>query len=205
MHLEVLNPEAKSIFLKLRNFPEFYLVGGTALALQIAHRISVDFDLFSQKEIPEVLLSKIERIFSDCKIDILVNNKEELTILLNQIKTTFFNYPFPVISKLANFEGVKILIVSEIAAAKAYALGRRATYKDYIDLYFILSEKHCSLEQLITVSQQKYQDKFDPRLFLEQLIYLKDIKDTDIRFLKKPVSREKLETFFQEEVKKLNL
>ena len=105
MHLEVLTPEAKSIFKKIKNFPEFYLVGGTALALQIGHRISVDFDLFNDKKISRRLLGKIEKNFKEFKIDVLVNNPGELTLFLNGVKTTFFNYPFPIVRKLINFEG----------------------------------------------------------------------------------------------------
>lgn len=205
MHQEALIPEAKDIFAKLKNFRNFYLVGGTALALQIGHRISVDFDLFSDKKIPEDLLNDIEKIFSDYQIDILVNNPYELTIFLNKIKTTFFRYPFPVILGFIDFQKVKIVKILEIAAMKAHALGRRATYKDYIDLYFILSEKHCSLEEIIKTAQEKYGDKFDPRLFLEQLIYLEDVKDMEIQFLKKIIGRKESQYFFEKEVKKIKL
>ncbi|MEA3292883.1 MAG: nucleotidyl transferase AbiEii/AbiGii toxin family protein [Patescibacteria group bacterium] len=58
MYLEVIELKKKKVFQKLNNFSEFYLVGGTGLALQIGHRISVDFDLFSQKDIPKNFLKK---------------------------------------------------------------------------------------------------------------------------------------------------
>jgi len=67
---------------------------------------------------------------------------------------------------------------------KAYALGRRATLNDYVDLYFVLKEKAGSLEQIIASGERKYGREFDPRLFLEQLIYLKDVEKIEIRFLK---------------------
>ena len=156
MHLEALNSEARKIFYELKNFPDFYLVGGTALALQIGHRVSLDFDLFSDKKIPKNLIAKIKNAIPKSKIEILVNRSDDLTLLLNQVKITFFTYPFPVILKFVNFKGVRILSIKEIAAAKAYALGQRATYKDYIDLYFILRERHCSLEQVIKLAQKKY-------------------------------------------------
>ena len=65
MQLAALKLEQRKIFKKLRYFSEFYLVGGTALALQIGHRISVDFDLFSTKEIPPALLPRAKRIFKE--------------------------------------------------------------------------------------------------------------------------------------------
>jgi hypothetical protein len=52
MYLWALKLKQKNIFSRLNRFPQFYLAGGTALALQMGHRISVDFDLFSKKEIP---------------------------------------------------------------------------------------------------------------------------------------------------------
>ena len=68
MKLEALKSERQKIFEKLKYFPEFYLVGGTALALQMGHRISVDFDLFSAKEIPASLLGKVKKVFREFKI-----------------------------------------------------------------------------------------------------------------------------------------
>lgn len=98
-----------------------------------------------------------------------------------------------------------MLPVKEIAATKAYALGRRATYKDYVDLYFIVSERHCSIEQIISTAKSRYKGEFNGRLFLEQLIYLKDIEETPIRFLKKSVTKNEIEFFFRKEVKKVKL
>ncbi len=86
MHLEVIPKENINIFQKLSNFNNFYLAGGTALALQIGHRISVDFDFFSDKEIDKNLLNKVKKVFPDKEIITSVNNPDELTILINQQK-----------------------------------------------------------------------------------------------------------------------
>lgn len=205
MHLEAITLEQKRILDKLKNFPEYYLVGGTALALQIGHRISIDFDFFSEKEILPELFSKIKKIFKDLKIKIVINHSEQLTVDINKINVTFVKYSFPLIFKFKEYNGIKMLQVSEIAATKAYALERRATLKDYVDLYYILSEKHLSLSKIIEICQKKYKNEFDPRLFLEQLIYLEDLEEMKIEFLKKPVSKEEIAEFFEQEVKKLKL
>lgn len=205
MHQEVLEAKAKNIFEKLKLFPNFYLVGGTALALQIGHRISVDFDLFADKEIKKSLLPKVEKIFQGYKIEILVNNSEQLTVLIDKVKLTFFYYPFPVILKFKMLNDIKILQVSEIAALKAYAIGRRATFKDYIDLYFILKESHTTLNEIEKLTDKKYQDKFNFRLFLEQLIYLEDVEDVEIQFLKKNVTKKEVQDFFQEFIRKTKI
>jgi len=204
MHPEAITLEQRKIFDKLKNFTEFYLAGGTVLALQIGHRISIDFDLFSEKEIPSWILPRIKKIFKDSKIEIIVDHSEQLTVSMDGINLTFVKYPFPPIFKLKKYKGVKLLSTSEIAAAKAYALGRRATLKDYVDLYFILKEKYLDLSKLIEITKKKYKE-FDPRLFLEQLIYLKDVEDMEIQFLKSKVTKKEIGIFFKNQVKKIKL
>ena len=205
MYLEAINSKRQKIFQKLKNFPQFYLAGGTALALQIGHRMSDDFDLFTEKDIPADLLEKVEKIFKDSKINIITNHSEQLSLIVDQTKVDFVKYPFSLILDLTEYEKVKIIKILETAAMKAYTIGRRATYKDYIDLYFILSEKHSSLLDIIKISKNKFKENFDPRLFLEQLVYLEDIREEPIQFLKKKPSKKELEIFFQKEIKKVKL
>ncbi len=205
MHQEVITSKARKIFDKLSGFPRFYLAGGTGLALQLGHRVSVDFDLFWEKDIPKDLLLKVRRVFKDFEIKIVVNHSEQLIVAVEGINTSFVKYPFPVISKFIGHQGVKILPPLEIAAMKAYALGRRATLKDYVDLYFVLKEKVNSLEEIVTFCVKKYGSEFGSRLFLEQLIYLKDVEKIEIQFLKEKVSVPEIEKFFERKVKKITI
>lgn len=206
MFQEALTDEGKEIFPYLKNFnEEFYLAGGTALALQMGHRISVDFDFFSEKEIPKNLLSKVEKIFSGKKIAIEINNPEELTAVVDGVKITFVKYPFIFPDNLIEFGGIKVLNIKNIAAAKAYSIGRRGVLKDYVDLYYVISEKCASLEEIIGLSEKIFSDAFNSRLFLEQLIYLEDIEDAEIMFLKESVEKNMIKSFFEEEIKKLKL
>lgn len=205
MHSEALNDKSKEIFSKLSNFKDFYLAGGTALALQIGHRKSVDFDLFSKAEIDKNLLDKVRKVFPQNSISLSVNNSEELTLLIDGVKLTFLNYPFPVLLELADCEGVKLLGVKEIAATKAYTIGRRGSYKDYIDLFFIISEKHADLSEIIELAEKKYGGEFNSRLFFEQLVYLDDIKNTEIIFLKQAIEKKVLEVFFQKRIEEFKI
>ncbi len=201
MHHEALTEHSKLLFPGLRQFPEFYLAGGTALALQIGHRVSVDFDLFSESPIRKNLLSKVKRVYADAPVHTSVNNPDELTVFIEETKITFLHYPFPTLAVPDAHEGIRILGVLEIAATKAYTIGRRGSYKDYIDLYFILAEHHASLEDIIELAQKKYGGEFNDRLFLEQLVYLDDIEDTAITLLRGgEITVPMLEKFFSEEV-----
>ncbi len=205
MYPEAISSKRQKIFQKLKNFPQFYLAGGTALALQIGHRMSDDFDLFTEKDISADLLEEVEKTFKESTIDIIINHSEQLSLIIDQTKVDFVKYPFSLISSLIEYEKVKIIKIPEIGAMKAYTIGRRATYRDYIDLYFILSEKHSSLPEIIKISKEKFKEHFDPRLFLEQLVYLEDIQEEPIQFLKKKVGKKELESFFQEEIKRIRL
>ena len=205
MHLEALTEKGKEIFSKLGSFDDFYLAGGTALALQIGHRTSIDFDLFSEKEISKDFLSKIKHIFSKNNVSVVVNNPDEVTAFVSETKVTFLKYPFPLIYDLINYKSVNLASVKEIAGIKAYTIGRRGSFKDYIDLYFILSKKRSSLNEIIDTAQKKYQSDFNSRLFLEQLLYLEDIADTEIVFLKNSVDKKGLRKFFEEEIKKIKI
>ncbi len=205
MKKEALTEKGKELFPYFKKFKKFYLAGGTGLALQIGHRISVDFDFFTNDFISDSFLKKIEKEFSGKKISISVNNPEELTIFVNRVKVTFLRYPFPLVDELIEYEGVKIMKVKEIAATKAYTIGRRGSYKDYIDLYFCIKERFTNLSEIITIAEKKYGQQFNSRLFLEQLIYLKDIKDIKILFLKKKLRKNALSSFFEKEIKKLKI
>jgi len=203
MHLEAITSKRKRIFNKLKNFSGYYLTGGTALALQIGHRISIDFDLFSKKNIPLELLKKVRRVFKDDQVKIIVNHSEQLSVEIDETKIDFVKYNFPLMSKPIKFEGLKIFPISEIALTKAYTLGHRATMKDYVDLYFILKEKYITLKKIKEMAEKKYRNEFNFRLFLEQLIYLEDIKEEKIEFLREKVVKQEIQNFFEKEVKKI--
>ena len=197
MHKEALTKEASEIFPELSNFKGFYLVGGTALALQIGHRVSVDFDLFSQKELPPRLLAKIKQMFGKSAVSITYSAPGQLNVLLNGVKTTFFHYDYPVIDRTKSYKKVPIASIREIATMKAFAIGKRLSYKDYIDWYFLLKEKHVILSEVITHAKKKFGGDFNDRLFLGQLVYLDDVATQKIDFLRDAVDRRTVQNFLQ--------
>ncbi len=91
--------------------------------------------------------------------------------------------------------------IEEIAASKAYTIGRRGSFKDYIDLYYIISGKYSDLNKVIGLTEKKYRNEFNSRLFLEQLIYLEDITDEQIIFLKERIDKKTLKGFFEKKIR----
>ncbi len=171
---KVLSKEQVKLLSLVERFKNDYvLVGGTAIALQLKHRQSIDFDLF----IDQVLKTdQIKRIIREKnKIDKLyVESKDELTMVVDKVKMTFYNYPF----KLKGVVGYKKIIMMPslvvLGAMKAYALGRRAKWKDYVDLYYIF--KTLSFSKVVGKAKQMFKGEFSEKLFREQLCYYRDVE-----------------------------
>jgi hypothetical protein len=154
MHAKALTRKATELFPQFRRFKGFYLVGGTALALQIGHRISVDFDMFSEQKLPVNLLKRVKQIFSGSEISVTYRAPGQLNILIDKVQTTFFEYEYPVINALLKHQGVAIASIREISAMKAFFIGRRLSYKDYIDWYFMLKGRYVSLGEVIKLAKK---------------------------------------------------
>jgi hypothetical protein len=174
MHLEILSPNQYKQLELLKTFKkEFTLVGGTAIALQMGHRKSIDFDLFKQKGLQkQKIKSQLQHYKPPYKL--LFENPEGLHVMLEDVKWTFFQYPFPVYQNLLQFEFFKTPDLLTLAAMKAYALGRRAKWKDYVDLHQLLIEKF-SISQIAQKASDIFGNAFSEKLFRVQLAYFKDI------------------------------
>ena len=205
MHLEILDEKRKKIFETLKSssfIRNFELGGGTALALQIGHRISVDFDFFAKNLLEKGFLENVEKELLSKDLEVLVNNSEELSLLVDGVKVSFIFYPFPRQLPCVDLGGINALSILEIASTKAYTIGRRSEYKDYVDLYFLLKEKDITLNKIIDLCNKKYGSKFNSRLFLEQLILEEDVEEVKIHFVKESINKEELFTFFKNHLSK---
>lgn len=174
MHLEILNQNQKELLPFISQFKrEYYLVGGTAIALHIGHRESIDFDLFKLANLRKNdIYKKISK--SKIKSSFGYENYEQLNLILNNVKFRFFSFPhkIPINSEIKGI--IKMPDLLTLAAMKAFALGRRAKWKDYVDLYFILKDFH-SFQQIAEVATELFGDQFSEKLFKMQLGYFKGI------------------------------
>ncbi|NMB91589.1 nucleotidyl transferase AbiEii/AbiGii toxin family protein [candidate division WWE3 bacterium] len=198
MHKEVLNEEQIKLLPLLQTFSsEFGLVGGTAIALQIGHRRSIDYDLFIDKSFDhDKVRNKIRQSYQIQNT--LVENTEELTIVVNNVKLTFLTYPFE-IDYSETFENIiKLPNLSTLSAMKAFALGKRAKWKDYVDLFFVFKENKFS--DITTRAKEIFGQEFNEKLFREQLSYYQDIDYSEtIDYLEnKYVSDEEIKGFLSD-------
>lgn len=174
MHLEILSPEQNELLPLLKHFRrEFYLVGGTAIALQIGHRQSIDFDLFKHKPfISKKILNKINENHYCYKITHRVS--EQLNLTISNVRFTFFEYPYSIETPIDFNKILRMPDLLTLAAMKAFALGRRSKWKDYVDLYFLIKE-YFSINDISQKAKAIYGDEFSEKLFRSQLTYHKDI------------------------------
>lgn len=173
MFKNILSYEQEKLLPLIKSFSsDFYLVGGTAIALHLGHRRSIDFDLFTDNSFNPLNIRK--KILKTNQINQTFTQGEgELTVLINNVKVTFFHYPFS-INRPFDFEGyIKIPDLLTLGAMKAFALGRRAKWKDYVDLYFILQKY--SFKDLIKKTNSIFKNEFNEKLFRAQLGYFEDI------------------------------
>lgn len=181
IHLDILDNKRTELLQTITpHIKSFVLGGGTALALQLAHRKSFDFDFFSTSQIPKRLLEKLSRVLA---IDnVAIDTLDELTLFTkNGIKITFLYYPFkPHFQILKMGTGLSIFSIPEIAIQKAYTIGRRGEYRDYFDLYTILKRGYIDLRQITANSKEVYGSVFNEKLFLEQLVYFGDLSSFSV-------------------------
>ena len=202
---DVLTPSQKVTLEKLTLLKKVgILAGGTALALQFRHRRSFDFDIFTSSDIPQDFAWQIRNIFGK-GIKILKESENELTFLTpKKIKITFFHYPFRPLYKIIRTPVISIFDWRDIAADKAYTVGRRPIYRDYVDLFFIIKKGH-KIKDIILDAKRKFKDLFSEKLFLSQLIYLGDIQDFHIEFLKEKYTPQEIKSFFEKEIAKIKI
>ncbi|MCL5011107.1 MAG: nucleotidyl transferase AbiEii/AbiGii toxin family protein [Patescibacteria group bacterium] len=181
-----------------------YLAGGTGLALQLGHRISVDFDFFTAKKFKA--RSLVEQL-SKAELDFKLERIEWGTIIghLGKTKFSLFFYDYPLIDKPAKFLGNNIASIKDIAAMKLLAISERGIKRDFVDLYFILAKgKLLTLKEVFELYEKKFKIlRQDSAHLLKSLTYFEDADKTTVPEMLKPADWKKVKKFFEREVKYL--
>lgn len=183
MHDEILTKEQRSLLPLVAKFKhDFGLVGGTAIALHIGHRESIDFDLFSSDEFSN---TQIRSLFKRAgkTIEVLRADTGQFTFVVDGVHLTFFQYPYPIeyVESFDTYARVPTLLT--LAAMKAFALGKRSKWKDYVDLYFILKDFH-AIDEILIRAEALFAGEFNGKLFRQQLSYFDDINYSEFVMFK---------------------
>lgn len=177
MFKESISQETKLVLQKIRQsdlIGKFYLAGGTALAIQLGHRESIDLDWFCQTDFSnqevKANLSKLG------KFEVTSESEGTVNGILDNVKISFLRYQYKLLFSPVDFEEIKIADERDIAAMKIDAVSSRGSKKDFIDVFFLL--KKYSLEELIEFFEKKYAEiSYNKLHILKSLVYFTDADD----------------------------
>ena len=175
MHPESVRPATRNCLALLTQtswLSDFYLAGGTGLALHLGHRFSEDLDFFSPKEVdPKKLRFALSSLG---KLKVEMEREGTLWATLEGTKISFFHYPYALMEEVKTFENVCIANIKDIASMKLDTISRRGGRKDFIDLYFILKQGH-PLSEILGWFQKKYSEvAYNQVHLLKSLVYFED-------------------------------
>lgn len=173
----VLEKLIKTITLK-----DYYLAGGTALALQTGIRESFDFDFFIQNEFDENLL--IQELESLGELEISVCRKGTVHAILNNVQLKFLYFPNKLVEpkvKVKEIDGLYLASIEDIAIMKLVAISQRGTKKDFFDLYYICNQFNIKIQDVLKMLNKKYdQNKINYSHIIQSLSYFEDAEDENL-------------------------
>lgn len=160
----------------------FYLAGGTALALQIGHRDSVDFDLFKNEAFDTTrLFERLREAFSGLNVLKVQDEPNTLSLVVSEsIKLSFLRYPYPLLRPLIPSDHIDLADIADIGCMKLSAITGRGTMKDYVDLYFIL--QRMSLQELLALCAVKL-PQLDRAFIMKALVFFDDLDDEPVLYM----------------------
>jgi len=171
---ETVQPDTLGILKDLmldEDLTDFFLVGGTALSLQIGHRMSIDLDLFSLKPFDDNLL--LEHLEKKNGFQSGFQAKNTLKGQIDKTEVDFITHGYPLVEEIQDIEGLRIAGLKDIAAMKMNAItGNGTRLKDFIDVAFLSS--HLSLDTIVEAYEKKYSAR-NPVSALKALSYYSDI------------------------------
>lgn len=206
MPQEILSKKTKSNLAtlnKARVLKKFYLAGGTGLALQLEHRLSLDLDFFAKEDIDtKILIQKLKNLG---KFSIEKEAENTLTGEFKGTRITFLKYDYPLLFPFQDLGNIKVAESRDIGCMKISAISSRGIKKDFVDLFFIC-QKIISLEELLELFKKKYKSvDYNMIHILKSLIYFEDAEKDPIPKMIIPILWEEIKNFFKKEIERMNL
>ncbi len=206
-HWEAVTPQARNLLVLLGRLPilrSFYLAGGTALALRLGHRISVDLDLFANIDTLDNALrhSIAVTLEQEHRIERLQDSVLGLVLNVDGQACSFFSYSFPLLAPPDLVSGLQVADLLDIGLMKLDAIAGRGTRKDFYDLFLITA--HVSLDELFARSGDKYPHarRFGMRVLTSVVDF--DVADQQEEpTMLQPVEWEQVKAFFRAEARRL--
>jgi len=178
-----------------------YLAGGTAVALQLGHRISVDFDFFTTEDfVPKMFSAKLS------KLGVFIEeqtSKGTVSGIFEGIRFSLFVYKYPLLFKPLKYQFLKIADIRDIATMKIDAIATRGLKRDFVDLYFICKSGY-SLAEILNFYDKKYKNLSSNLIHLQKsLVFFNDAEPDEMPRMIRQVKWEDVKKYFIREVRKL--
>jgi hypothetical protein len=183
---------------------DFYLAGGTALALRFAHRISIDLDFFSDcNPLGFPQRQELRKAFESLHATLEEEKDGTLHFLMQKTHLSFFRYSYRLLRPPRLWGGLRVADPLDIGLMKIGAIMGRGSKKDFVDLYFIL-QAGVRLPQLMRAARKKFPDVHDFALQASRaLVYFQDADSEPPLRMLKPVAWAAIKAFFEQEVRKI--
>lgn len=207
-HPEVFTPNSRKAFEAVAGQPflkDFYLAGGTGLALQLGHRISVDLDFFTKTRSLDgddrrIILKNMTRL---PKFSLLEEREGTLHLELFGARVSLLHYDYPLLSRLKRWKGVAAASPIDIGLMKIGAVIGRGSRKDFIDLYFI-GRQVCSIESLLKRAKRKFPQSRDFKIqALKALVYFADAERERMPRMLEDIAWSDVRSYFEQEVRRM--
>lgn len=180
-------------------FSSFLLVGGTALALQIGHRKSIDLDFFGKAVLDEIEITEILNKYNP-SVHIIQKSKNILVYAVDDMKVDVVNYPYEWLAKPKVENKIQLASIEDIAAMKLNAISGRGSKKDFVDIYFLM--KKFSLKEMLNLYNRKYPEGSE-FLVIKSLSYFEDAEKQQMPEMLIPTDWEQIKSDILKQVNKL--
>lgn len=178
----------------------FYLAGGTGLALQLEHRRSHDLDFFTAEAFQEEGL--LMRLQSVPGFSIVSKDRQTLHVTLHDVRTSFFQYVYPVLFPTPPFLDVPVADRRDIACMKIAAIAGRGTKRDFVDLHAVATQE--GLEGLLASFRRKFaQARYSIVHVLKSLTYFDDAELDPMPDMLAPTSWDAVKDYFRHHAPRL--
>lgn len=202
-HREVIPTSTEETLKALRGtrmLGDFYLAGGTGLALRLGHRLSLDLDFFARANFDEGRL--LERLQALDMLALSSKAPNTLHLTIEQTKVSFLGFPYPVLHPTEHFLGVAIADPRDIACMKVNAIASRGTKRDFVDLYFC-ARRYGLVEILRMFGQKFLKINYSRVHLLKSLSYFADAEKDPMPRMLTAVEWPEIKHFFLREAPRL--
>ena len=203
LQTQTIEPGTLSVLnslMKITELKQFSLVGGTALSLKYAHRLSIDLDLFSTEDFEhEPIIKALQKNFGK-GFEYRGNyTKWGIFCQIDNIKVDIVYYPHSIIQPIENYSDIRLYHDKDLMAMKIQAILGRGKKKDFWDIAELL--QHYSIQEMIDCHKAKYPNQMLGISIPQALTYFVDADDSEEPITIKPIRWEDVKSTISTKVR----